>query len=68
MSAVLTLFLSFFSNISLFLIFFLSYSLFLFPGFQVFNTIVLPVVLLLLVPVHCKGLFYSACRDWILLF
>ena len=67
MLAVLTLylFLSFFSNISLFLIFFLSYSLFLFPGFQVFNTIVLLVVV---VPIHGKGRFYSTCRDHILLF
>ena len=62
---ILYLFLSFFSNISLFLIFFLSYSLFLFPGFQVFNTIVLPVVV---VPIHSKGLFYNTCRDHILLF
>ena len=52
---------------SFFLSFFLSYSLFLFPSFQVFNTIVLPLVVVV-VPVHDKGLFYSTCHDWILLF
>ena len=50
-----------------FLSFFLSYSLFLFPSFQVFNIIVLPLVVVV-VPVHGKGLFYSTCRDLILLF
>ena len=56
-----------FSSYFYFFLFLSCYSLFLFPDFQVFNPLLFLSSLFLFL-YTTRASFYSACRDWILLF